>query len=205
MPWTITSSNSDKNFRKIGNVLFEIPSAQIYFILKTLDVFLIHFLLRNYIDSDFWGRFFNMKKNLCARNLEKYITNLPEIFVRVRRSYGTCYATTRLKFLCPTAEQCAPEKKYFSFVQKLKDFWPTLRISEIFEKDIFTSAAYWTWFTVCSDPVEYKRKRLNTQKTQSGSTIKNDLTSVDVKLFVFQKVHYPLPTTKIDEYHIFFC
>ena len=46
-----------------------------------------------------------------GRSPSTSITNLPNFFVRVRRSYGMLHATTRLKFLCPTAEQYAPEKK----------------------------------------------------------------------------------------------
>ena len=59
----------------------------------------------------FGGRFFPYEKNLWSGNLEKYTTNLPEIFVRVRRSSDLVHATTRLKFLCLTTELGAPEKK----------------------------------------------------------------------------------------------
>ena len=68
-------------------------------------------LLRNYIDSDFLGSNFQYEKNLWSGNLENYITNLPEIFVRVRRSSDLVHATTRLNFLCLTTELGAREKK----------------------------------------------------------------------------------------------
>ena len=56
-----------------------------------------------------------MKKKLWSRNLEKYVTNPPEIFVRLRRSYTMWPEATRLKFPWPTAAQCASEKKSFNF------------------------------------------------------------------------------------------
>ncbi len=53
----------------------------------------------------------NMKKNVCLESRENYVTNLSAICVRVRRSYGMLYMTTRLKFLCPTAEQIFSQEK----------------------------------------------------------------------------------------------
>ena len=84
-----------------------------------------------------------MKKILCGRNLENYITSLPKIFVRVKRSSDLWPEATRLKFLCPTAEQCALGKKILQcfplfFVKNVINWWKIkIVIIHIFHEIIY--------------------------------------------------------------------
>ena len=70
---------------------------------------------------------FHHEENLWSGNLENYITNLPEIFVRLRRSSDLTNKATRLKIPYPTAEQCAPDKKNHQIFPKSKTFLTHLK------------------------------------------------------------------------------
>ena len=77
--------------------------------------------------SDFLESNFQYEKILWSGNLENYVTNLPEIFVRVRRSSDLVHATTRLKFLCLTTELGAREIKKSHICPKIKGFLTHLK------------------------------------------------------------------------------